>query len=550
MNKYHISIIVPTYNSSANLRILFESLLQSVNKNFEVIINDEKRTNDETPALINEFQNKGINITYIRENLSMAQGRKKGTEYAKGEFFFHVDSDMKLAPELLGECITLVHAGFDALVIPEESYGTTFWAKCKWLEKKCYEGVLEIESLRFLSRRAYENVGGHNPYLVQSEDKDLDIRVRKAGFNVGRTKNIIWHNEGSLTLIKAGSKKRFYAKTGYLYAKEHPLEYRWQRNIFNRYIIFLKNIKYLFQFPLIYIGLFIIKTYEFGSAAIGILQDRILIYIKNISYWQKRCMSILRTIYNEFSNVSLYTFLTSVLNTAGVKFNSPIYCLKNGVIIPYDPETMDLMVIRECLINNLYSKYIQKKKLRTVVDFGAHKGFFILGLLNAGITVEHLVAVEPFSENIKAIKSNLEMNHKLTKGLTHIYIEEGAVSGKSGEMKLHITQSGVHHSLRDPSTLNKIVEERTVSVKTPKEIFDKYDVHNIDVLKIDIEGSEFDIFSTEQLPFLLENTDNIIIEIHPEYGDANTILDILINHNFKLSFPNEAFKDLVFASRE
>ncbi len=257
--------------------------------------------------------------------------------------------------------------------------------------------------------------------------------------------------------------------------------------------------------------------------------------------------SVLKTIWNELRKASFGTFLTSVLITLGIKFKSGIYRLKNGTVIPYNPKTLDLMVIRECLINNLYSKYLDKKEIETVVDFGAHKGFFILGLLNAGITVNRLIAVEPFLENINALKSNLDLNKKLAKNLKELFVEEGAVSKTSGEMKLHITKSGVHHSLRDPSSLNEVIEERIVLTKTPKEIFDKYNIKKIDVLKIDIEGSEFDIFNAEQNSFLLENTENIIIEIHPEYGAVTDILELLNKYGFKLKNPNKAFPNLVFA---
>ena len=135
-----VSIIVPTYNSSSNLKIMFYSLLKSKYKNFEIVINDDKRTNDSTEELIKTFRKK-LKIIYKKENISMAQGRKKGVEFSKGKILLHLDSDMKIESNLLGECVKLINSKYDALVIPEESYGTSFWAECKWLEKKCYEGI-------------------------------------------------------------------------------------------------------------------------------------------------------------------------------------------------------------------------------------------------------------------------------------------------------------------------------------------------------------------------------------------------------------------------
>ena len=102
---------------------------------------------------------------------------------------------MSIDPELLGECVASVPDRYDALVIPEESYGTTFWAQCKWLEKTCYNGNDHIESLRCLPKALYEEIGGHSPDMVFSEDKDLDLRIRQARHRVGHTKHILYHNE-------------------------------------------------------------------------------------------------------------------------------------------------------------------------------------------------------------------------------------------------------------------------------------------------------------------------------------------------------------------
>jgi arabinofuranan 3-O-arabinosyltransferase len=204
----------------------------------------------------------------------MAQGRKRGVDFSSGEILLHFDSDMKITPDLLSECVELIHNGVDAIVIPEESFGTTFWAKCKWLEKKCYDGNIYIESLRCLKKEIYLKLGGHNEKMVFSEDKDFDIRVRQAGYKIGRTKNFLWHNEGDLKLLKTLTKKLGYSKTANIFAEVHPKEFRWQSNPLNRYIIFLKNIKYLFKHPLLYIGMIYMKTLEYIFAFYGIIRAK------------------------------------------------------------------------------------------------------------------------------------------------------------------------------------------------------------------------------------------------------------------------------------
>lgn len=111
--------------------------------------------------------------------------------------------------------------------------------------------------------------------MVFSEDKDLDIRVKEAKYRVGRVQiNFLWHNEGDLHLWKTLMKKLGYSNTANIFASVHPEHFRWQVNIFYRYIIYIKNIKYLFNHPILYIGMIWMKTLEFTAGAIGLISHK------------------------------------------------------------------------------------------------------------------------------------------------------------------------------------------------------------------------------------------------------------------------------------
>ena len=140
-----VSVIIPTKNSEEFISACLNSIVKQSYTDIEVIVNDSVETCDKTSELINSYKSK-LRLICIHENYSMAQGRKRGAHYAKGDILLHIDSDMELSQNVIAECVKKIRdEGYDALVIPEESFGTTFWAKCRWLEKKCYEGVSEIE---------------------------------------------------------------------------------------------------------------------------------------------------------------------------------------------------------------------------------------------------------------------------------------------------------------------------------------------------------------------------------------------------------------------
>lgn len=273
MKKGLISIVIPTLNASSHLKILMPSLKKQTYKNFEVIINDDKRTSDNTKELIYQFK-KNLRIKYIQKNISMAQGRKSGSEFARGEYLLHLDADMRLSNGVLEDCVREIRRDYSALVVPEISYGKGYWAKVKSFERSMYIGDEDMESARFFKSSIYRKLGGHNEKMVLSEDKDLDLRVRMAGLKVGRINEPIYHNEGNLGLKKDLKKKFFYGKTAHIFITEHPKHAFVQANLIFRPAYF-RNWRKLINNPRLSAGMFLMKTLETFAAFMGLIVERI-----------------------------------------------------------------------------------------------------------------------------------------------------------------------------------------------------------------------------------------------------------------------------------
>ena len=168
---------------------------------------------------------------------------------------------MELTPRVLEECVDKVSEGYDAVIIPEVSVGVGFWAKCKSLEKKCYLGDESIEAPRFFKRNLLLSIKGYDPKLEFGEDQDLNLRIRKAGYLIGRINSFVIHHEGKLSLRKTIFKKYHYGKTLKHYWKKHPREAKQQ--ILPLRSAFLKNWKKLKQDPIHTIGMFFMKACEY-----------------------------------------------------------------------------------------------------------------------------------------------------------------------------------------------------------------------------------------------------------------------------------------------
>jgi glycosyltransferase involved in cell wall biosynthesis len=268
-----VSVIITTKNEETNIRACLESVKKQTHNNNEIIVVDNA-SSDRTKAIAKSF---GASV-YDQGPERSAQ-RNFGAKKAKGAYLLFLDADMILTPTVIKECVSLIDnqlSDIKAIVIPEQSIGTGFWAACKTLERSFYVGVDWIEAARFYRKDTFKELGGYDEKLTGPEDFDLPQRL-KARFgknSVGRTQAYIIHNEGNLALGKTLKKKYYYAHSFYVYrAKTMNADYaRKQSNILLRYWLFFRRPRKLFEHPIIGLGMLFLKTAEFvaGSSRLAI----------------------------------------------------------------------------------------------------------------------------------------------------------------------------------------------------------------------------------------------------------------------------------------
>ncbi|KMY51884.1 glycosyltransferase family 2 protein [Peribacillus loiseleuriae] len=102
-----ITVFTPTYNRGYIIEKLYISLQQQTYTDFEWLVIDDGSA-DHTEELFNRWQseNNPFTIRYYKiENGGKHRAINKGTELAKGELFFIVDSDDYLVDDALGTII-------------------------------------------------------------------------------------------------------------------------------------------------------------------------------------------------------------------------------------------------------------------------------------------------------------------------------------------------------------------------------------------------------------------------------------------------------------
>jgi len=266
MNKPLVSVIVPTKNSAGFLAACLQSVRNQTYPNIELIVVDNY-SKDTTIHIANQYTSR----IYIRGPERSAQ-RNFGVERASGKYVGVIDSDMELTPCVIEVCVQAMEtdprpAG---AIIPEESFGEGFWAKCKQLERSFYNGVPGIEAARFMTRDTYRRLGGYDETLVSGEDWDLERRLEQTG-RVAHITEVIRHNEGHLRLIRTLKKKYYYARHAAAYLRKRPEKslLNAQAGPLQRYKLFFSQPARLLVHPLIGLGMLTMKTAEFAAGALG-----------------------------------------------------------------------------------------------------------------------------------------------------------------------------------------------------------------------------------------------------------------------------------------
>ena len=261
-----ISIVIPTHNSGRTLRRCLESLGAQTSPCAEILVVD-RFSNDKTTQIAEQF---GASILQTVESRTVA--RNTGLSRTSSPVVLFLDSDMIAPPSLIEECMVEMTT-YQAVVIPEVSVGTGFWAECKSLEREISQERYILEAARCFSRDALLKLGGYNTSLEAGEDWDLQQRAIRQGFSIGRVRSKIVHDEGNLTLAKAFGKKFLYGKTLGDYLIANPKVGIKQVNPISR--IFHPSMQMLPIDPTHATGMAILKSVEYVGAGMGFLFGRI-----------------------------------------------------------------------------------------------------------------------------------------------------------------------------------------------------------------------------------------------------------------------------------
>jgi len=266
------SVVIPTFNSAEFVEQCLQSIKQQSYNNVEIIIVDGFSA-DKTVEIARKYTDKiyryGPDQSKVRI-FGASYQRNYGVTRAKGKFIYYVDVDMVLTKHVIASCVTEAEKGADAVIIPEESFGESYWAACKALERCCYWGDDLVEAPRFLRKEVWNKLGGLDLSICGGgDDWDLYKRLKTQGYKVVRTSEIVLHNEGKLTLKKLIKKRYLYGK----YVRKYLQRYRVDayKQFLPVRLSYLKNWRLFIRNPVHAVGFIIMRLVEYMAGLSGLL---------------------------------------------------------------------------------------------------------------------------------------------------------------------------------------------------------------------------------------------------------------------------------------
>src|SRR5665213_2643311 len=170
----------------------------------------------------------------------------------------------------------------------------------------------------------------------------------------------------------------------------------------------------------------------------------------------------------------------------------------------------------------------------TVVEIGAHKGYFTM---MAAKTAKLVISVEPDVENYTFLCANIWLNNAHDR----VRVLNKAVSSQIGEKTFVVsTYTAARHTFF-ASDFSGPGIRRTVECTTLPELIKNFQIDRIDFLKMDCEGSEYDILLNCDAT-VFDKIGSIALEIH-ESKETRHKKEEVIDHLKKFGFAAEIYDE-------
>jgi FkbM family methyltransferase len=227
-----------------------------------------------------------------------------------------------------------------------------------------------------------------------------------------------------------------------------------------------------------------------------------------------------------------------VLATRNIKEPGVLH-LRNGLHFKVRPRSSDRGTINE---NFILKPYLLDERFAIsatdrVLDVGANIGAFTVAAASKARNGV-VYAVEPVSDNLRILENNIALN-----ALTNVTMVRAAV-GAAGEPVAMALKGASSTAMFEANDL----EHEQVDQVSLESLLEQ--MGSVDLLKMDCEGAEFDIFFSTR-PAALLKIRRIAMEYHNVSAEKNvrTLRNFLETNGFEVTVVGKDWTGLLFAIR-
>ncbi len=182
-------------------------------------------------------------------------------------------------------------------------------------------------------------------------------------------------------------------------------------------------------------------------------------------------------------------------------------------------------------VDGIYNQFFAGTRVKTAIDIGANVGLFTEWVLDRFGSDTRIISVEPNSkacESFNSIHSNNE----------NVSLERLAVTSRDGDtIRLMVNPENTLISSIE-GTGDGYSDYEDIETISLKSLLDKHSLENVDLLKVDVEGAEYDIFSvvTEDD---LRRFKHLLIEFHNNRGRASELISKIESAGFEVDLRDD-----------
>lgn len=169
-----------------------------------------------------------------------------------------------------------------------------------------------------------------------------------------------------------------------------------------------------------------------------------------------------------------------------------------------------------------------------IIDAGANIGLAAVYFKNKYKDAK-IISIEPSKDNFEILQKNI-------KDYPNIIAVNSAIWDKSTYLKITNTNDAAWEFVVNETTAT---DPEAFIATSISDLMEKYKLEKIDILKMDIEGAEKEVFSSPNYHDWLKKTKILVIEVHDfiSRDTAKTVFDALYNYDYRFGNRGE---NLVF----